>query len=242
MLIDQKKSKVQELKIYINLLLLRLATPEHDIDDPIHSCNDTNNASRALEEKINKNHNSSSASVPVTPKIITTDTKERPVSANTEGRNRNARSLLAERKTTSVDRLGRQGHMGSGESLYAYMDPYIRSYATPMSDIDMCEDIMELDDEREFDSNRKDALNTLPIHAPNSESKVTSMRRKSKNNLLQVLDPLLKLEERSRANYRRRKSDCNIILNGELVAVGFRRNSATIKICNNTLSENETVF
>lgn len=176
--------------------------------------------------------------MPVTPKIITTNTKERPSSANTEGRNRNARSLLAERKNTSSDRLGRQVQMSSGESLYAYMDPYIRSYDTPMSDIDMCEDIMELDDEREFDSNS----NTPPTHAPNSESKVTSKRRKSKNNLLQVLDPLLKLEERSRANNRRRKSDCNIILNGELVAVGFRRNSATIKICNKVLSDNETVF
>ena len=223
-------------------MLYRLATPEHDIDEPTHTSNDTKIASPALNKKIHNNYNSSSASVPVTPKIITTDTKERPVSANTEGRTRNPRSKLAERKYTSTDRIGRQGHMGSGESLYAYMDPYIRSYATPMSDIDMCEDIMELDDEREFDSNKDDALNTPPIHAPNSKSIITSIRRKSKNNLLQVLDPLLKLEERSRANNRRRKSDCNVILNGELVAVGFRRNSATIKICNKALSENETVF
>ena len=80
-----------------------------------------------------------------------------------------------------------------------------------------------------------------PINFSSSDF-TTYTRRKSKNSLLQVLDPLMKLEEKSRGARNRRKSDCNIILNGELVAVGWRRNSATIKICNQTLADAETVF
>ena len=180
--------------------------------------------------------------MPVTPKVISTDTSARPVSANTEGRKRNPKTLSTERKTFSSDRLGRQATMESGESLYAYMDSYMLPYGKPMSEMDMCEDIMELDDEREFSGHRGNTPNAHSLNAPNSESKVISKRRKSKNNLLQVLDPLLKLEDRTSVNNKRRRSDCNIILNGELVAVSYRRNSATIKICNPSLTENETVF
>ena len=129
--------------------------------------------------------------------------------------------------------------MSSGESLYAYMDPYMITYATPLSD---CEDIMELDDEIELEKN-EDTNNLTVSSQSNTESTANpNRRRKSKNSLLQVLDPLMKLEEKSKGARSRRKSDCNIILNGELVAVGWRRNSATIKICNQTLMDKETVF
>lgn len=203
----------------------------------------SNNAksSRPIPCKRRQIVNSCSTSVPVTPKILLTDTKQRPTSANTEGRgrSRNPRSLLSDRRNPSSDRLSRQGNMSSGESLYAYMDPYMITYATPLSD---CEDIMELDDEIELE--KSEDSNNLNVRSANSNDSNANAnkRRKSKNSLLQVLDPLMKLEEKSRGARNRRKSDCNIILNGELVAVGWRRNSATIKICNQTLTDKETVF
>ena len=219
-------------------LICRLATPEHDFDDQLP----TSNAIKTVQTKRRKRLNSSSSSVPVTPKILLTDTKQRPTSANTEGRgrSRNPRSLLSDRRNHSYDRLSKHGNMSSGESLNGYMDPYMITYASPLSD---CEDIMELDDETDFEKNKE--TSTLTIHSPNNDESTegnANIRRKSKNSLLQVLDPLIKLEGKSRGTHDRRKSDCNIILNGELVAVGWRRNSATIKICNQTLADAETVF
>ena len=223
---------------YFNTIY-RLATPEHDIDDPLSVNNIVK--SRPIPAKRRQMMNSCSTSVPVTPKILLTETKPRPTSANTEGRgrSRNPRSLISDRRNPSSDRLSKQGNMSSGESLYAYMDPYMITYATPLSD---CEDIMELDDEVELESSED--KNNLTVHTPNENelSSKRNRRRKSRNSLLQVLDPLMKLEEKSRGTHNRRKSDCNIILNGELVAVGWRRNSATIKICNQTLTDKETVF
>lgn len=221
--------------------IYRLATPEHDFDDPLTTSNAVK-SSVPVQTKRRPKLNNSSASVPVTPKILLTDTKQRPTSANTEGRgrSRNPRSLLSDRRNHSYDRLSKQGNMSSGESLHAYMDPYMITYATPLSD---CEDIMELDDETDFEKNKESS--NLTVHSPNngeSTRRNSNTRRKSKNSLLQVLDPLMKLEEKSRGARNRRKSDCNIILNGELVAVGWRRNSATIKICNQTLADAETVF
>ena len=230
--------------------ITRLATPEPDMEEHTQNCNNIKKESPALKRKPKRSNNhSGSTSVPVTPKIVLTDTKQRPVSANTEGRSRKPKASIAtERNDTVSSRMSKQGNFSSGESLYAYMDPFNISYATPLSDIDMCEDIMELDDETDLDCHQDAiAVSEEPTssHTPNGESKVSSLRRRSKNTLLQVIDPLMKLDGKNRSNNRRRKSDCNIILNGELVAVGWRRNSATIKICNNTLGENsttETVF
>ena len=232
----------------------RLATPEHDIDDDISQASSkAKNEPLSILKKEIQSHNLNSSSVPVTPKITLPDTaKQRPVSANTEGRGRNSRQFISGRHTT-FDKLQKQGAMSSGESLYAYMDPSIlySSYATPLSELDVCEDIMELDDEIELDSNQDESatasgnhiLPHISNHDPDHESKFTVFRRKSKATLLQVLEPVLKSDGEGKSNHdSRRKSDCNIILNGELVAVGWRRNSATIKICNQALSGDESVF
>ena len=103
--------------------------------------------------------------------------------------------------------------------------------------------LVGLDDETEFDIANDKSSQTSSATERKSEPEVNYSRRKSKTTLLQIFDPLIKRGEGSRAINKRRKSDCNIILNGELVAVGWRRNSATIKICNQALTQgNETVF
>ena len=69
--------------------------------------------------------------------------------------------------------------MSSGESLNGYMDPYMITYASPLSD---CEDIMELDDETDFEKNKE--TSTLTIHSPNNDESTegnANIRRKSKN-------------------------------------------------------------
>ena len=218
-----------------------MATPEHDIDESSQTYQGVENTYPLVKKNPKQLNHTCSTSVPVTPKIILTSQNQRPVSATTDERNRN-QSLGTDKKTTT-DKLERQCTMSSGDSLHAYMDPYSICNSPQLNELDICDDIMELDDEIEVSENpvclfRKDSINK----SGRVLKEGNAIRRKSSSMLFHVLDPLRKREERRRANYQRRKSDCNIILNGELVAVGNRRNSATIKISNPAISYDEALF